>query len=125
MQSDHEKHLQRAKDSKKAAQLSSNASTSQAPLGGVGSEIANMYQSRDLSLKEGETMKINIKRPGSAGSRKPADGAIGMNKANFPSAPTMPPPAQPSPIKQASSGQAEDLQQSNCATGRFSVCSLA
>lgn len=101
MQSDHEKHLQRAKDAKKAAQLSASSTGSQAPTG-VGQDVANMYQSRDLSLKEGETIKINIKRPGSSGSRRQAEPSGNVSLGSLPPAPLAAPSPKLSPSKQAS-----------------------
>ena len=99
VQSDHEKHLQRAKDARKAAQQSSSSSFNQTP-SGVGADVANMYQSRDLSLKEGETIKINIKRPGSGGSRQAAESTTG-SRSFLPPASLAPSPAKTGP-KQAS-----------------------
>ena len=97
MQSDHEKHLQRAKDTKKAAQLSASSPGSQGP-SGVASDVASMYQSRDLSLKQGETIKINIKRPGSSGSKRPAE--LQASIGSLPAVPLIPSPVRPSPNKQ-------------------------
>ena len=62
VQTDHEKHLRRAKDAALAAQASSRGSAD--PPKTISAEAANLYQSRDLSLKEGETIKINFRKAG-------------------------------------------------------------
>lgn len=62
--SDHEKHAQRAKEVTSAA--SSAASGSSMAPSIAQSDAATLYKKQDLSLKEGQTIKIAMKRPGSA-----------------------------------------------------------
>jgi hypothetical protein len=74
LQSDHEKHTQRSKEVQEAAQFSAHSGRDPA-LGAsqqshLNTDAARLYENRDLRLKEGETMKINLKRPGSAGISK-------------------------------------------------------
>ena len=59
-----------------------------------------MYQSRDLSLKEGETIKINIKRPGSSGSTRAPDTGFGTSGGNVPSIPLKALPASQNTTRQ-------------------------
>ncbi|KAL3160831.1 hypothetical protein ABBQ38_009236 [Trebouxia sp. C0009 RCD-2024] len=62
--SDHEKHMQRAKEVSSAA--SSAASGSSMAPAIAQSDAAALYKKQDLSLKEGQTIKIAMKRPSSA-----------------------------------------------------------
>jgi len=75
MQSDHEKHTQRSKEVEEAAAQQAvhsgrGSAAGPGPQSQLNTDAARLYQSRDLSLKEGETIKINLKRPGSAGASK-------------------------------------------------------
>ena len=64
LQSDHEKHVQRSKE---AAIAASQAASNSGGREQVSGEAAVLYKSQDLSLKEGETITINVKRPSRTG----------------------------------------------------------
>lgn len=62
--SDHEKQVQRAKDVTSAANSAASGNAIAPSI--AQSDAATLYKKQDLSLKEGQTIKINMKRPGSA-----------------------------------------------------------
>ncbi len=54
MQSDHEKYIRRAKEVQAAAKEDAPSTSA---------EAASLYKKQDLSLKEGETIKCDLKEP--------------------------------------------------------------
>ena len=85
-QSDHEKHIRRSQEVEEAAQQSAQSGRGSAagpgPQSQLNTDAARLYQSRDLSLKEGETIKI--KMPGSSGASKVQQLAQGLLKVSLP-----------------------------------------
>ena len=86
MQSDHEKHTRRSQEVEEAAQQSAHSGRGSAAGPGPNSQLntdaARLYQSRDLSLKDGETIKI--KMPGSSGASKMQPRAQGLPTVSLP-----------------------------------------
>ena len=93
LQSDHEKQTQRASAAEPSAGGSSGPSW-------ASKEIAALDTGRDFSLKEGETIKINIKRPGSSGSTRAPDTGFGTSGGNVPSIPLKALPASQNTTRQ-------------------------
>ena len=91
LQSDHEKHIQRAKEAASAAQMAATAGPN-AAASQLRTDAASLYQSHDLRLKEGETIRINVKRPNTGG------GFVSGNSAAFSSS-TVPQPTVPSSVQ--------------------------
>jgi hypothetical protein len=60
--SDHERQVQRAKEVKVAATTASTGNQDALPA----TDAGLLYKKQDLSLKEGQTIKINVKKPGGA-----------------------------------------------------------
>ena len=90
VQSDHEKHTRRSQEVEEAAQQSAHSGRGSAAGPGPSSlntDAARLYQSRDLSLKDGETIKI--KMPGSSGASRIQQRAQGLPTVS------LPPPQQP------------------------------
>ena len=102
LQSDHEKHIQRAKEAAKAAQMAATAGP-EAAASQLRTDAASLYQSHDLRLKEGETIRINVKRPSTGG------GFVSGNSAAFSSS-TAAQPTVPLSVLQTSQ-QPKPLQQ--------------
>lgn len=123
MQTDHEKHLRRAQDTALAAQSSSTPSIQNSSRSEFSSDAANLYQSRDLSLKEGETMKINFKRPGD--SQAGSGLKLGQNSGQqLPKTIlTIPPPTQQrAPTTSTQSQQPTQAAEQQQVISEFYVC---
>ncbi|KAK9835140.1 hypothetical protein WJX81_000793 [Elliptochloris bilobata] len=107
--SDHEKHLQRDKDVA-AARGGKDAGPAAASAAAPSPEVAALYRRQDLSLKDGETIKIQVKAPAAkaeAGGRSGGSflaqlGSTGGPQAGGATPPTgagalLAPPPQPTP----------------------------
>lgn len=112
--SDHEKHSQRAKEVTSAAS-SAASGTSIAPALAQ-SDAATLYKKQDLSLKEGQTIKIAMKRPGSAegGGMLASLGGGSRGTGGLALKPLAPPPSYtPAQGQQSQQGAAAQQRQGN------------
>eukprot|EP00891_Asterochloris_glomerata_P006592 jgi/Astpho2/6592/Aster-04961 len=92
---DHEKHVQRAKEVKQASTQAAAPQGSPAASAGRASstEAAALYKKQDLSLKEGQTIKIAMKKPaGSEGGFLSGLSSSGGSGVGAKVAPLAPPP---------------------------------
>ncbi|KAK9816945.1 hypothetical protein WJX72_007270 [[Myrmecia] bisecta] len=115
--SDHEKHVQRAKE---VSVAKSNANDDSTPSNsGPRTDADALYKKQDLSLKQGETIRINVKKPAAAGgflSQLGSSGRTSDDGSKPKLAPLAPPPRISPPAQAAftstTSGQPAAQRQS-------------
>ena len=109
-QTDHDRHLQREEDMQKIAASADPAAAAQSAL----PEAAALYGRHDFALREGECMKVEVKRSGSGGTGFLARLAVGARSGSGGGvaklAPPLAPLTAPSPARQAAPAAAAAME---------------